>query len=241
MTSNTTLIALALAISAPLAPAPLVAQPCTVIPTPAIVRDLAPATLEYRGTFATGERKMAITSTLTVAPHPAGGWAVAEHAVLPRGSAVDSARLETKTLVPRERTIQQGPMQVALAFTDDKASGTMTMGGETRPIAVPLCGSLVGDGAGAFLVIGRLPLAADYRAQLRHLDLQKAEQTMKQLVVLGSERAIVPAGSFDVWKVQLSEEGTANITTVWVDKASLVPVKFTAVQGPVTITMELAR
>ncbi|MEO7456457.1 MAG: hypothetical protein ABIY52_09360 [Gemmatimonadaceae bacterium] len=206
---------------------------------PAIVRDLAPATLEYHGTFTAAERTMAITSTLTVAQHPAGGWAVAEHAVLPRGSAVDSARLEANTLVPRERTIRQGPLSIALAFADGKATGTATSANETHSIEVALCGSLVADGAGAFLVIGRLPLADGYRIALRHLDVQKAEQTSKYLVVLGSERTLVSAGSYDTWKVQVSEKGNTNATIIWVDKASLVPVKFSSVQGPVTVTMEL--
>lgn len=217
--------------------------PCPATTTPVPVRDLEPSSLRYQGTFAVGEQTMPITATLVVTAHPAGGWAVVERAELPRGLAVDSTRLERRTLVARERTIQQGPMQIALAFADSLATGTITTNGHSRPIAAALCGPLVADGAGAFLVVGRLPLAAGYRTTLRHLAVQKGAETIQQLAVLGSERAVVPAGTFDAWKVELSEAGstTGSATTIWVDRSSLLPVKFSTSQGPVTITMELAR
>ena len=115
------------------------------------------------------------------------------------------------------------------------------MGGRTRSIVAPLCGPLVGDGAGAFLVIGRLPLSADYHATLRHFDVQGGTETVRQLTVLDSEWATLPAGRFDTWKVQVSEQGGAASTTLWVDKSSLAPVKFSSSQGAVTIAMELVR
>ena len=240
-------VALMLALSMPLQPATLRAQttsaaPCvTTFSPPTLVRDLEPMTLFYRGTFAAAGKTMAVTSTLSVTSHPAGGWAVVERAELPRGLAVDSARLEARSLVPRERTIQQGPLAIALAFADDKATGTITVDGQARPIAARLCGSLFGDGAGAFLAIGRLPLASGFSTTLRHLDVQRAAEALRQLAVLGSEQVSVPAGTFETWKVQVTEEGNANQTMIWIDKTSLLPVKFSASQGPVAIARELAR
>lgn len=210
-------------------------------PDVAPVRDLEATSLHYRGTFAVGGRAMPATSSLTVAPHPAGGWAVTERAQLPRGVAMDSARLDAHTLAPRERVIQQGVTHIALRFAVQHATGTITTGAQVHPISADLCGSLVGDGAGAFLVIGRLPLGTGYHAIFRHLDLQAAKTTVRRLSVVGSERVSVPAGSFDSWKVEISDAGSATPSTIWVDKATLVPVKFSATQGTVTIAMELAR
>jgi hypothetical protein len=210
--------------------------------TPAPDRDLEPAILHYQGSFIAGDRTMTIASELAVSPHPDGGWSVVERARLPRGVAVDSAHLEALTLAPRERVIQQGPMRVALRFANDSATGTAAMADQARPVAVALCGSLVGDGAGAFLVVGRLPLDAHYRATLQHLDVQAAKVSARQLAVVASERVVVPAGSYETWKIEerdgMSEHPAA---TLWVDKVSRNPVKFSATQGLVTITMELVR
>lgn len=221
---------------------------CTAISPPATrgcgpevapLRDLEATSLHYRGTFTVAGLATPATSSVTVTPHPAGGWAVTERAQLPRGVAMDSARLDAHTLAPRERVIQQGTTHVALRFADQHATGTITKGAQVHPISVDLCGSLVGDGAGAFLVIGRLPLGAGYHTIVRHLDMQTAKTTVRRLSVIGSERVSVPAGSFDSWKVEISDADNATPSTIWIDKTTLVPVKFSASQGTVTIAMEL--
>jgi hypothetical protein len=217
----------------------LALEPCRSTATPVPAHDLEQASLHYAGTFGAPGQTMSITSTLVVTAHPAGGWAVAERAQLPRGLAVDSARLEAHSLVPVERIIQQGPMRITLGFTSTRATGAIVRDGQARPIDAELCGPLVGDGAGAFLVIGRLPLAAGYRAAIQHFDVQAGMAKVRQLVVVGCEVTTVPAGRFDTWKVELSEDGVAGRTLIWVDRASLAPVKFSTSQGPVTITMEL--
>lgn len=209
------------------------------VPAPTPARDLEPLSLHYAGTFTAGDRTMAITSTVVVTAHLAGGWAVVERAALPRGVAIDSTRLATRTLVSVERITTQGPMQITLHFADSTVTGEVSMAGQTRPIAAELCGPMVGDGAGAFLVIGRLPLGPAYRTILRHLDVRSATVTMRQLVVLDSEPTTVPAGRFETWKVEVSDDGHANPTTIWIDRTSSVPVRFSASQGPVTITMDL--
>ena len=205
------------------------------------VRDLEATSLHYQGTFSAGGRTMPATSSLTVTPHPAGGWAVVERAQLPRGVAVDSARLDAYTLAPQERISQQGPKQIALRFAAQHVTGVITTAGQPRGVSAGLCGSLFGDGAGAFLVIGRLPLRAGYRAHIRHFDVQTVSTTARQLAVVGSGRVSVPAGNFDTWTVEISAVDSSGPSTVWVDKASLVPVKFLAAQGTVTIAMDLVR
>lgn len=241
--SRTALAALLLSLSAGTGAlrAQTTEAPCPAsAPVPA--RDLEPVSLHFQGTFVAGDRTMDVASDLTVSPHPAGGWAVVERARLPRGVALDSARLDAHSLAPHERIIQQGPMRIVLAFAIDSATGTVAMAGQARPIAVGLCGSLVGDGAGAFLVVGHLPLDTGYRASLQHLDVQAAKVSVRQLAVVGSEHVVVPAGSFDAWRVEERDEAAAlPAATIWVDKLSRNPVEFSATQGSVTITMELAR
>lgn len=203
------------------------------------VRDLEAVSLRYEGTFTVAGVTMPATSSLTVTPHPAGGWAVAERAQLPRGVAVDSARLDVLSLAPRERIIQQGTTRIALRFAEHLATGTITTGDQTRSVSTDVSGWLVGDGAGAFLVNGRLPLRAGYRATLRHFDIRSLRTTSRHLAVVGSDQIAVPAGRFDTWVVEISNDGSSAPTMVWLDKASLVPVRFSAPQGSVTIAMQL--
>jgi hypothetical protein len=235
-----TRVALVFSLSFPLACASI---PRSTIPTcgpdGVPVRDLEAASLRYQGTFTVAGAMMPATSSLTVTPHPAGGWAVAEHAQLPRGAAVDSVRLDAHSLTPRERIIHQGATQITLRFAEHQATGTITTGARTRPISAEVCGSLFGDGAGAFLLIGRLPLHAGYRASLRHFDIKALRTTARQITVIGNGQTSVPAGRFDTWTIEISDEGSSAPTMVWIDKVSLKPVRFSAPQGPVTIAMEL--
>jgi hypothetical protein len=206
-------------------------------------RDLEATTLRYAGTLAAGGRSMAMTVALAVAPHPAGGWAVTERATLPMGmgTVVDSTRLEGRTLVTLARTVQQGPMQIDVAFAANRAAGRMSSGGQERPIGADLGGQLFGDGAGAYLAIGRLPLADGYRTTIRNFDLQRARAVMRQVAVAGRESVTVPAGTFDAWKVEVSDDAGADRTTLWVARDSGLPVRIEAGPGQARVTLELAK
>ena len=82
-----------------------------------------------------------------------------ETAKLPFGDVVDLTTVDKTTLVPRKRSIKQGPMAVELAFENGKATGTMAMGADPKPVSVDLGGELFADGAGSNDVLALLPLA----------------------------------------------------------------------------------
>ena len=208
---------------------------------PAPARDLEPLSLAYEGTLVAGTQTMKITWTTAVTPHPQGGWAVSERVVLPMGPALDSTRLEGKTLTTLERVVQQGPMKVELSYAGEKATGKFEMAGNVRPIDVPLGGPLFADGGGAALAVGRLPLANDYRTTIRVFDIQRAKPVLKQVAVVASESITVPAGTFDAWKVEQTDEGGGNKFTIWVAKERAVPLKMTASPSGATLTLELVK
>jgi hypothetical protein len=134
-------------------------------------------------------------------------------------------------------------MVIELDIKGSKASGTMTMNGQARPIDVELGGVLIADGAGAFEVIAALPLAVGYTAGFRNFDVQKQKPQLKQLKVLGTESITVPAGTFDAYKVEItSAENEADKQTVWIAKDTRQVVKITAVLpslGGAVLTSEL--
>jgi len=95
----------------------------------------------------------------------ASSWTATNQLDTPQGTATDTATLEKGSLVLLKRSVKQGPVVIDLDFAGNKASGTMSMNGQDRPIAVDLGGPLFADAAGAGQVTSacRLP-----RATARH-------------------------------------------------------------------------
>jgi dipeptidyl aminopeptidase/acylaminoacyl peptidase len=207
--------------------------------TPKPVMDLVAGTSAYQATIATRGQSLAMSIIRTVKDDGAN-WLITENAKMPMGEATDEAVVEKGTLLVKKRTIRQGPLTVDLAFEDAKATGTMSMNGQSKPISVDLDGALFADGAGANDVLARLPLAADYSVTFRNLDVQKQKVGLKQLKVIGAESVAVPAGTFDAWKAEVSSaEGEPGVTTLWIHKESRRVLKISSVRPFGTITAEL--
>jgi hypothetical protein len=172
-----------------------------------------------------------------------GTWVVNATAKLPFGDATDSATLDKATLVLRKRAVQQGPMTVELSFADGKATGTVAMGGEPKPVSLDLGGEVFADGPGSSEVLALLPLAEGYATSFRNLDVQRQKPTLKQLKVVGQEDVAVPAGTFKAWKAEItSAEGEPGQTTIWIaaDSRKVVKTSMTLPQmGGAVITLEL--
>jgi len=172
-------------------------------------------------------------------------WVVTETVKMAQGEVVDTTVLDKRTLAVRSRELTQGPVHIKLTFDASKAAGTMSMGGQERPIAVELGGALFGDGAGAAPSIAALPLKDGYVTTFRNFEVQKQKVTLKQAKVAGQEDVTVPAGTFKAWKVEItSADGGADTQTIWIDTATRRVVKTVAVlpsmQGA-TATVELVR
>ena len=111
---------------------------------------------------------------------------------------------------------------------DGKATGTVAMGGEPKPVAVDLGGELFADGVGAHEAIASLPLAEGYATTFRNFDVRQQKVQLKQAKVTGVESVTVPAGTFQAWKVEIaSAEGEPGQTTIWVAKDTRKVVKIT--------------
>ncbi len=204
--------------------------------------DLTPGTYKYKATIAAGGQQIPITIS-TVIQEEGGAWTAVDTMESPIGQATDTATLDKTTLVVRKRNVKQGPVVVALDFSDSKASGTMTVNGQEKPVAADLGGPLFADAAGSFHAIACLPLAEGYTTTFRNFDVQSQKEKLMSLKVVGTESVTVPAGTFDSYKVELtSADGGADKQTVWIAKDSRKPVKVVAVlaaMGGATMTMEL--
>jgi dipeptidyl aminopeptidase/acylaminoacyl peptidase len=193
------------------------------------VADLKPGTNNYNASIAFGTQTIPLTIN-NETKEVNGDWVVTETVVLPQGDITGTATIEKGTLILKHRVYKQGPVEFDVDYKDNHATGTMTMNGQSKPIAVDLGGVIFGDGPGGFDVIAALPLAEGYATSLRSLDLEKQKVEMKNLKVVGVESVTVPAGTFDVYKVEIiSADNEADKTTVWIAKDSRRVVKMSAV------------
>jgi hypothetical protein len=146
------------------------------------------------------------------------------------GVITDKITLDPKTLAPRTRVYRQGPATATVDYSPTKVSGKMSMGGQDRPIDAETGGPLFADGPAAGDVLGTLPLAEGYTATLRRFDLQTAKIKVTVVKVAGSEEVSVPAGSFQSWKLELTDaNGGPDKSTVWIAKQSRQAVKLETV------------
>jgi hypothetical protein len=153
--------------------------------------------------------------------------------------------VEKGSLTLTKRSVKQGPVTIDVEFKNNKASGSMDVNGQAKPIAAETGGALFADGAGAYDVLASLPLAEGYTATFRNFDLQKQKVALKQVKVTGEEKVTVPAGSFEAFKLEVaSAEGEPGKTTVWVAKDSRKVVKIVTTlpqMNGATMTSELAQ
>jgi dienelactone hydrolase len=212
------------------------------IGVPKPVADLRPSKASYQAKLEVAGQTIPFTLTREIKDEN-GAWEASETAKLPMGEMSDTTVIQKGSLVLTSRSVKQGPATIEVVIKDNKASGSMAMGGEPKPIAIDTGGVVFADGAGAYDVLASLPLSEGYTATFRNLDLQKQKVSLKQMKVAGVEKVTVPAGSFDAFKCQItSAEGESGTTTVWVAKDSRKVVKTNAVLPQLngaTLTSEL--
>src|SRR6185437_3942535 len=211
-------------------------------PKPAV--ELKPGTSQYKARIEAGGQSMPMDVTHTVVDGN-GVWIVTESALMPMGAMSDSSIVSKGTLLLQKRFIKQGPATIEIQFADNKASGTMSMNGQNRPISADLGGGLFADGAGANDAVAALPLADGYTTTFRNFDIMSQKEKPRVLKVAGSESVTVPAGTFDAWKVVVTPaEGIGETTTIWVNKADRRVVKVTNIlpqMNGATATAELVK
>src|SRR5687767_2337975 len=203
---------------------------------------LTAGTTNYKATIQMGGQSIPLTVKSEI-KEEGNSWIVSETANTPQGVLSDVSTIEKGTLLLTKRVINQGPVAIEVNVKDNKATGTMTVNGQARPISVDLGGALFADGAGMYDVIAALPLAEGYAVGFRNLDVMKQKPSMKNLKVVGMESVTVPAGTFNAYKVEItSVDNEADKTMLWVARDTRKVVKIssvlTALNGAV-LTSEL--
>jgi hypothetical protein len=205
--------------------------------TPAV--DLKPDTLKYRATVTQGAQQISLNMSLTIKEESGNTWSVTQSTETPAGTATDVALLEKGTLILRKRTLQQGPANINVDINGAKATGALNIGGRETPLNVELSGPIFADGPSATPSIASLPLAEGYTTAYRNIDAQKQKAIVMRLSVAGSESVTVPAGTFNVFRVEITSDDAPFKMTCWISKDSRKTVKASIAMGPGNTTLEL--
>lgn len=117
------------------------------------------------------------------------------------------------------------------------------MNGQTQPISTDLGGPLFADASGANHVIACLQIAEGFMTTSgTSTSIQKSVRPL-QLAVAAREKATVPAGTFDTYRIDItSAEVGSDKETLWISKDSHKVVKETAAlaaMGGAALTEEL--
>jgi dipeptidyl aminopeptidase/acylaminoacyl peptidase len=209
---------------------------------PKLAMDLQPGAYKYQAKIEMGGQKIPLSVSTTIA-EDAGAWTATDVMDTPNGTVTVVSTLEKGTLIARKLNLKQGPLAIDLNFAGDKAVGNMNMSGQDKPISVDLGGPLFADAAGAKQSISCLPLAEGYSTTFRNFDVQKQKVKLMQLKVSGVDKVTVPAGTFDVFVVDItSADGGDDKETIWIARDSHKAVKESAVlasMGGAVLTQEL--
>ncbi len=192
----------------------------STVGVPQVTADLKPGTYKYDANISMGGQQMALKLSTTI-QDGGSAWTVVEKIDSPMGEMLDTTVLEKGSLTLKKRTVEGGD----------------------EPVSMDLDGTIFADGAGSNFVIGCLPLADGYSTAFRNFDLQRNKVKLMQLQVACSEKVMVPAGSFDTFKVELSSAGGGpDKSTIWIAKDTRTPVKISTVMaemGGAVLTAEL--
>jgi hypothetical protein len=205
-------------------------------------------TLKYKASVSTAGKEFDVDVTRKIEKTTADGvpiWRITSSQESPLFSSVDTFDLDVETLLPRQWGIKQGQANISLKYDEDSVEGAIYMGGRKMPVEVDLPAPVFGEGAALDIALTALPLADDYVTTFRQFDFQMQKARPMSLSVTGKETVTVPAGSFEVYKIELKPlDGEPGGGTVFVsEKDPRLMVRSTSQLPPQagggTITSEL--
>ena len=163
------------------------------------------------------------------------GWKVTDKSSTPMGDALDENHFASGSLNVTKRAVKQGPADITIDFGKDAT--TMTAMGTTMSADVE--GVMVADGAGADMVIARMPLTEGFATSFYQFDAQSGKNKKMNLKVAGKEMI----NEQECWKVTLTNtENEAEMQTLWIDGKKGMALKSTSVipaMGNAKVTMTL--
>ena len=177
---------------------------------------LEPATLTYDVTMQAGGQTMTMTTTVerTRAMHnDEDVWQIATTVDAPMGTSTDTILVRADDLRPVHRRMQQGPARITLDYGETRIGGEISVPGQRKtPITVPIGEPVVGH---LETELESMPLEVGFETQLRAFQPATGSVQLVQLAVAATESVETGAGTFDVYRVDLSGDDGSSMRA-WV-------------------------
>lgn len=204
-------------------------------PLPAVsVENLRTSHLEYKSTLETQGQSLEMEVTRKLSREIYRGepvWRLTEHARMSMGEIKDTIDLRRDNLMPVRRATLQGPLTLDLRYSETGIDGKIIQAGQTTPLNASLEAPVFADGSGLHLTLSSLPLSENYRTTFRIYDVMSLQVKPMALEVAGIETISVPAGSFRVYRVDLTPmDNDSGNQSIWVtadESRKVVRVKAT--------------
>lgn len=214
----------------------------TFMPLPKPTEDLKEGTFNYAVKLAAGPQNIAMDMTRDVKKEN-GKWTIIDAVKSPMGEIREQSTLEPITLKCLMRIMKQGPATVEMNYSDTEVNGNVDMGnGQKKPMAIKLERPIVVDGAGADLVLARVPFKEGEIATMETVDVMTAQIKKYEVKLVGTEKITVPAGSFDTYIISMNQIDGGEKSTFWISAADKKMIKTEAIlpqMGNAKMTVEL--
>ena len=170
-------------------------------------------------------------------------WELSEVASTPMGDMTTLHVLHKNSLLPKRMEFTQGPASGSFDYTTEEVKGAIVMNGNQTPVTTALEAPVCADGGAMGLYLASCDLQPGFTASLRTFDMQLGKVKHHNMVVVGPEEVIVPAGTFSTMKVEVKPaDGGAGLQTFWIDTDNKLVPKHTAIvpeMGGALVTSEL--
>ncbi|MGY6555695.1 MAG: alpha/beta fold hydrolase [Wenzhouxiangella sp.] len=184
---------------------------------------LAQGRFAYRTTLRMGEQEMSIEAERRVEQIEEDGTPrlrIRSTSTTPMGEMSDELLLQTSSLRPIQRRVQQPGASITVDFDARAFTGAIEAGGQTIPINVDLDAPIFAGESGLEAVLASLRLSEGYRTSVRIAEIG-AQQRVRffSVQVEAAETIEVPAGSFEAWRIGLRAlDGEGGDQTMWLDR-----------------------
>jgi dipeptidyl aminopeptidase/acylaminoacyl peptidase len=180
---------------------------------------------KFTTSFMMAGQKMVMNTLRSITAGRARGtkiWRVVDVTTGGMGAGTDTVEIDAATALTLHRRALQGPGVLALDFTRNGVTGSMTMQGTAKPVGVAFSGQIVSDNAGIDVPLCTLPLASGYRATLNMFDSSVWKVRQMTVAVTGKEKITVGAGSFEAFVVDVkpADGGTGSLK-YWITTGDL--------------------
>ncbi len=208
---------------------------------PEVESDLSAAENNYSAKIEVSNNEMQMQTSTTIEDQ-GEYWLISEVAQTPMGAVSDQVKVKKGSLEMVSREVAQGPVKIAMQYSDEAVTGTMNMNGNETEIKAEIDGPMFADGGGSNEILAQLPLIEGYTLLFRNFDVQAQKSKLYELKVVGREEVKVPSGTFNALKVEIKPaEGDPGSRTLWVtDDNKVVKAESVVPQmGGAVITSEL--